>query len=420
MIARLGCLALLLAQQPPVFPTRVEFVYVDVFVTKKSAPVAGLESTDFRLEDAGVRQEVDLLDRAVVPTTAILVLDTSASVEGGHLVHLKEAARTLLSNLAGRDEAALVTFNEKVQLAPAMPPATLDWSRRPRQGQTPRGHGADRRRLFGAQEALWDRTPHHRGVHGRSGLGKLARERGCGRGGARVLSAAARRRHRAGRRAILSAKANREPSEAAQRRASIRGIQASRVAAFRDCSSWLPIRAGGRRVRLRLPSPAHRRDHRRRVLGRRVDSGPARNVSEDPRGHVRALRSSLRADRSASSGSPPAQGVGPPRRSRRARSSGVRHSSHAGAVASIRVGRTATLGLHSRNSAVELGSEHSREVAQTCFSSLPRGTDPPSRGGQEAGAEALPLWEEIWPGTCDEASRPACCSLAGASACSCP
>ena len=182
------------------------------------------------------------------------------------------------------------------------------------------------------------------------------------------------------RRAILSAKANREPSEAAQRRASIQGFQASRVVAFRDCSTWLPIRAGGRRVRLRLPPPAHRRDHRRRVLGRRVDSGPARNVSEDPRGHVRALRSSLRADRSASSGSPPAQGVGPPRRSRRARSSGVRHSNRAGAVAAILVGRTAALGLHSRNSAVELGSEHSRGKSLGPLSSLLRGTDPPREG----------------------------------------
>ncbi len=116
MIGLLGSLAFLLAQQTPVFPTRVELVYVDVFVTKKSAPVTGLESADFRLEDNGVTQQVELLDRAVVPTTAIVVLDTSASVEGGHLVHLKEAARALLSGLGERDEAALVTFNEKVQL----------------------------------------------------------------------------------------------------------------------------------------------------------------------------------------------------------------------------------------------------------------------------------------------------------------
>src|SRR5271165_716986 len=37
----------------------------------------------------------------------------------------------------------------------------------------------------------------------------------------------------------------------------------------------------------------------------------------------------------------------------------------------------------------------------------------------EAGAEALPLWEDTAE-TCDEASRPACRSLAGASAGSCP
>jgi Ca-activated chloride channel family protein len=94
----------------------VELVYVDAFVTKKGSPVTGLASADFRLEDNGVRQQVEVLDRTVVPTTAILVLDNSASVEGRHLVHLKEAARTLLSGLGERDEAALVTFNEKVHL----------------------------------------------------------------------------------------------------------------------------------------------------------------------------------------------------------------------------------------------------------------------------------------------------------------
>jgi hypothetical protein len=41
-------------------------------------------------------------------------------------------------------------------------------------------------------------------------------------------------------------------------------------------------------------------------------------------------------------------------------------------------------------------------------------------GRQEAGAEALSLWRGDMAGTCDEASRPACGSLAGASACSCP
>ncbi len=38
----------------------------------------------------------------------------------------------------------------------------------------------------------------------------------------------------------------------------------------------------------------------------------------------------------------------------------------------------------------------------------------------EAGAKALPFMGGDMTGTCDEASRLACRSLAGASACSCP
>jgi VWFA-related protein len=111
-----GLLALVLAQEPPVFRTRVELVYVDVFVTKKDAPVSGLEAGDFRVEDNGVAQRVEVVDRKLVPTTAVLALDASASVAGGNLVHLKEAARAFLAGLGERDEAALVTFNEKLLL----------------------------------------------------------------------------------------------------------------------------------------------------------------------------------------------------------------------------------------------------------------------------------------------------------------
>jgi Mg-chelatase subunit ChlD len=44
----------------------------------------------------------------------VLALDASASVAGGNLVHLKEAARAFLAGLGERDEAALVTFDEKL------------------------------------------------------------------------------------------------------------------------------------------------------------------------------------------------------------------------------------------------------------------------------------------------------------------
>ena len=114
MTGLVGLLTLVLAQEPPVFRAHVELVYVDVFVTKKDAPVSGLEAGDFRVEDNGVAQRVEVVDRKLVPTTAVLALDASASVAGGNLVHLKEAARAFLAGLGERDEAALVTFDEKL------------------------------------------------------------------------------------------------------------------------------------------------------------------------------------------------------------------------------------------------------------------------------------------------------------------
>jgi VWFA-related protein len=109
-------LALGLAPEPPVFPARVELVYVDVFVTKKDAPVSGLRASDFRVRDNGVEQRVEVVARDLAPTTAVLALDTSASVAGAQLVRLKEAARAFLTGLGERDEAALVTFNHKLVL----------------------------------------------------------------------------------------------------------------------------------------------------------------------------------------------------------------------------------------------------------------------------------------------------------------
>jgi VWFA-related protein len=111
-----GIALLVLAQAPPVFRTGVEAVYVDVSVTKKDAPVLGLTADDFVLTDNGVRQHVEIVDRESAPTTAILVLDVSTSVEGERLARLRSAARAFLRGMAERDAAALVTFNAKIQL----------------------------------------------------------------------------------------------------------------------------------------------------------------------------------------------------------------------------------------------------------------------------------------------------------------
>jgi VWFA-related protein len=116
VIGSAGLIALVLAQAPPVFHTGVEAVYVDVFVSKKDAPVLGLLAKDFVVTDNGVRQRVDVVDRKLTPTTAVLALDVSASVAGNKLDRLRAAARSFLAHLKQRDEAALLTFNHEIEL----------------------------------------------------------------------------------------------------------------------------------------------------------------------------------------------------------------------------------------------------------------------------------------------------------------
>ena len=114
-----GLVLLILAQAPPVFRTGVEAVYVDVFVSRKGAPVPGLTADDFVVTDNGVRQHVEVVDRESIPTTAVLALDASTSVAGEPLVRLRGAAWAFLRGMAERDEAALVTFNHRIELRQA-------------------------------------------------------------------------------------------------------------------------------------------------------------------------------------------------------------------------------------------------------------------------------------------------------------
>jgi VWFA-related protein len=102
-----------------VFRTGVEVVYVDVSVTRKDAPVLGLSADDFVVTDNGVRQRVTVVNRDSVPTTAVLVLDVSASVAGEKLARLRAAASAFLRGMNERDEAALVTFNQRIELRQA-------------------------------------------------------------------------------------------------------------------------------------------------------------------------------------------------------------------------------------------------------------------------------------------------------------
>ncbi len=103
-------------QEPYRFEVEVRTVYVDVFVSRDGKPVTGLTAADFEVLDNGIRQEADLLDAEDVPLSAMLVLDTSQTVVGEKLEHLRVAAHAFIDGLDDKDETGLLSFTHELQL----------------------------------------------------------------------------------------------------------------------------------------------------------------------------------------------------------------------------------------------------------------------------------------------------------------
>ena len=100
--------------QVPTFKAGVEAVRVDVLVTRGGVPVTGLTPADFELLDNGVRQEIDRAAFEEIPLNVVFALDTSMSVAGERMQHLRAASRAVLERLKPEDQAALVTFGDAV------------------------------------------------------------------------------------------------------------------------------------------------------------------------------------------------------------------------------------------------------------------------------------------------------------------
>lgn len=104
------------AQAPQRFVAGADVVLVDVLVTRDGQPVSGLTAADFIVTDNGVEQTAQLADLTSLPVGLLFVLDTSGSLAGPPLEHLKAAAHAALDNLRPADQAALMVFSQSLTL----------------------------------------------------------------------------------------------------------------------------------------------------------------------------------------------------------------------------------------------------------------------------------------------------------------
>lgn len=76
----------------------------------------GYTRQDFSVLDQGVRQEIVTFERGDVPFTAVLLLDSSASMQGGHLDTALDGARSFINAMNRLDESKLLLFSDRLLL----------------------------------------------------------------------------------------------------------------------------------------------------------------------------------------------------------------------------------------------------------------------------------------------------------------
>ena len=115
-------LALAIVVFAQIFRAGTDAVRVDALVTSGNRPVGGLTAADFEILDNGVPQVVENVTIEEVPFSMLLVLDTSASMEGSSLNDLKAAATAAVGAMGTGDRAAIMTFSDVLrQVSPWRP-----------------------------------------------------------------------------------------------------------------------------------------------------------------------------------------------------------------------------------------------------------------------------------------------------------
>jgi len=110
--------SLVLAQEPqPIFKSAVRTVPIYATVVDTAGRlVPELERADFTILDNGKPAEVSLFSNESQPFTAVVMLDTSASMTA-NLKLLNRAAEQFLLRLLPVDRAQVGAFNDKIQLS---------------------------------------------------------------------------------------------------------------------------------------------------------------------------------------------------------------------------------------------------------------------------------------------------------------
>src|SRR6187431_3296001 len=105
------------AQDQPIFKSNVRTVPIYATVVDSSGRlVPDLEQADFQILDNGKPADVSLFSNESQPFTAVVMLDTSASMTA-NLKLLNRAAEQFLLRLLPVDKAQVGAFNDKIQLS---------------------------------------------------------------------------------------------------------------------------------------------------------------------------------------------------------------------------------------------------------------------------------------------------------------
>lgn len=107
-------------QQQPMFRSATRTVPVYATVTDRDGRlVPDLERGDFEIYDNGKKQDVSIFDNEIVPFSAVLALDTSASMTL-NIEFVQEAAVQFVIRMLPEDSAAIGFFNSKVRFSPGL------------------------------------------------------------------------------------------------------------------------------------------------------------------------------------------------------------------------------------------------------------------------------------------------------------